>query len=116
MVCQRVVILHNGRLVFQDSLEAITRQGADKTLVTAEVRAPADAATSALLDLPGVLDLRWEEAGAFTRLELRVDPASDVREQVFQCAVRKGWTLRELRWDRPSLEDIFVRLTARENG
>ena len=116
MVCQRVVILHNGRLVFQDSLDAINRQGADKTLVTAEVRAPADAATSALLDLPGVLDLRWEEAGAFTRLELRVDPASDVREQVFQCAVRKGWTLRELRWDRPSLEDIFVRLTARENG
>ena len=67
-----------------------------------------------LRDVPGVLQVRRDGAAPFERFELQVEPDADVREEVFRRVVRNGWTLRELRREQPSLEDIFVRLTAKE--
>ena len=39
---------------------------------------------------------------------------SDPREGIFQAAVEAGWVLLELAEEKASLEDIFVRLTTRE--
>ena len=116
MLCKRVIIIHNGRIVFQDSLDGIAKGGAGDTRVIVEVRAPADAAASALREVPGVVEISVDRAGAFTRLELKVDPKTDVREEVFARVTRNGWTLRELRMEQPSIEEIFVRLTAREEA
>ena len=116
MLCKRVIIIHNGRIVFQDSLDGIAKGGAGGTRVIVEVRAPADAVASALREVPGVLEIGLDGAGAFTRLELKVDPETDVREEVFARITRNGWTLRELRMEQPSIEEIFVRLTAREEA
>jgi len=38
--------------------------------------------------------------------------ADDVREDIFRAAVAGGLTLRELRLETPSLEEIFGRATA----
>ena len=112
-LCKRVIIIRNGRLVFQDSLENIAGHG---TRVIVETRAPADAAAAALREVRGVLNVGVETDGAFARLALQVDPQVDVREEVAARVTGNGWTLRELRAERPSLEEIFVRLTAREGA
>ena len=112
MTCDRVIIIHNGRLVFQDRLENIT--GHDGTAVILEVRAPAADALNALRKIPGVRNMESEQAGEFVRLRLLADSGADIREQVFQLVAQNGWMLRELRGERPALEEIFVRLTTKE--
>jgi len=115
MVCQRVLIIHNGRLVFQDRLDSIAARGAGGTSVVAEIAGAGPNALHVLRDIPGVLAARREPADRFDRFVLNLNPDADVREEVFRRVVRNGWTLRELRREQPSLEDIFIRLTAKEN-
>jgi L-alanine-DL-glutamate epimerase-like enolase superfamily enzyme len=45
---------------------------------------------------------------------LECDRGADPRERVFRAAVERGWVLLELALDRPSLEEVFVRLTTHE--
>lgn len=113
-VCKRVLIIHNGRLVFQDTLEGIADHSAARTCVIVETDAPVEAAARAFRNIHGVTDVQCETGKRFNRFELQVHPGTDIREQVFAQAVRNGWTLRELRQVRPSLEEVFVRLTAQE--
>jgi ABC-2 type transport system ATP-binding protein len=119
MVCGRVIIIHNGKLVFQDSLTNIAGQGAKDAKVVVEVRVgPGQAANAqnVLREIPGVFSVRSDGGVPWSVFELRVQPEADVREEVYQRVVRNGWTLRELRKEQPSLEDIFVRLTAKEGA
>jgi hypothetical protein len=39
----------------------------------------------------------------------------DIREAIFRLAVERRWTLRELAQVRASLEEVFIRLTTRED-
>ncbi len=127
MVCGRVIIIQNGKLVFQETLANIARQssGGGKVLVEARV-GPADGekALAVLKEIPGVLRvLRPAPAGAeraeggapWSVFEIDATPGADVREEVGRRMVRQGWALRELRREQPSLEDIFVRLTTGDN-
>jgi hypothetical protein len=45
---------------------------------------------------------------------LEHSPDADPREAVFRLAVEKGWVLLGLSAERATLEDVFVRLTTRE--
>jgi hypothetical protein len=65
----------------------------------------------ALASLPGVAEVRDQGNGRF-RLEHTAD--SDPREAIFQLAVDRGWVLTTLVAEKASLEDVFVRLTTRE--
>ena len=116
MVCGRVIIIQNGKLVFQDTLANIARQSSGGAKVVVEARvgpAEAEKAAAVLRDVPGVLGVRRraEADSPWSAFELDVAPGADVREEVGRRMVRNGWALRELRKEQPSLEDIFVRLT-----
>jgi ABC-2 type transport system ATP-binding protein len=116
MICKRVIIINKGRVVFQDALDHIAAQRAGGARLVVELRAPADAALAALKELPGVLHATCDSVQPVARFDLEVTPGADVREELFQRVVRSGWALRELRTEQPSLEDIFVRLTAKEEA
>ena len=47
----------------------------------------------------------------FATYRLRLDTETDVGEKVFAVAREKGWTLRELRRDDKTLEQVFRELT-----
>jgi len=115
MVCERVLIIHQGRLAFGDSLENIAKRGADSVHVLAEIKAPANAA-DLLRRLPGVTAIFSDTRGAFTQFRLSTEREAELREAVGSLAAQHGWTIRTLRGVRPSLEDLFVRLTAEEDG
>ena len=48
------------------------------------------------------------------RLLVEHERAADPREAIFRLAVDRGWVILELAAQATSLEDVFVRLTTRE--
>jgi hypothetical protein len=40
----------------------------------------------------------------------------DIREEVFDLALREGWPLRELTLRRATLEDVFHRVTVEDGA
>lgn len=107
--CSRVQIIHQGSLVFSDSLAAL----ADRETLTAVTlgldRAPAVADLETLRGVRKATDLG---AGRY-RLDLAEDAALP---EIARHAVEAGWGLTELSPERLTLEQIFVDLTTRDEG
>jgi len=125
MTCDRVVIIDHGRIVAEDTAEALTRQieGENRTLV--RVDGPRDEVRSALAAIPGVAQVepadgvaggaRARAAGGRVCTFIAHSQASEpVRTAIAAAVVGCGWGLLEIRPLALSLEDLFVRLVREE--
>ena len=113
-LCDRVLILHEGSLVADDSVEAVSLSASGQVLRVAlgpgKVQTPADEVAAQLRGLQGVVSVQAESpVDAAARFTLRAD--TDVREAVYRWAVASGQVLVELSVERRSLEEVFRRLT-----
>lgn len=105
--CDRVQIIHRGRLVYSERLETLDA-AAQGTLRVAFAAPPAE---TALLALAAVEAISPAEDGG---LRLQVSDPAAAAEAIARAAVAEGWGLRELTPERRSLEQVFVELTAGE--
>ena len=110
-ICDRVMIINAGKMVFDGSKEDMAYGLTGKERVYLELRGTVDAA-AALASIASVqaVHLLSREDGS-TRLHVEAAKGSDVREAIFAQAVAKGWTLLEMRRDNTSLEDVFREFT-----
>ena len=108
-VCPRVIILHRGRIAADGTQETLIETLGESHL-RVEVRpTPGDdvhAALQALADVRSVKPAGSE--GPWEFFELR--SASDPRVAVGELCHARGWILRELAWQRPTLERLFARI------
>ena len=115
MLCHRVAIIDKGRIVAVDSPANLRQRLRGVQVVRVELRGDTAAISPALKQLPGVS--RVSLAGCsdgMTTFEVEASQGSDIREAIFQLAVERRWTLRELSQLRASLEDVFIHLTTHE--
>jgi ABC-2 type transport system ATP-binding protein len=110
MTCQRVLIINRGRIVASDSPDKLRARLQGGREIVAELRGAKGDVAQELYRLPGVTRVTTEAADGWTRFRIECG-AEDIRSLVFEAAARGGWTLRELRQEKQSLEDIFVALT-----
>jgi ABC-2 type transport system ATP-binding protein len=111
-VCERVFIIDRGRIVADGTPDALRAKLVGNPSLAVELKGANGAAREALQALPGVVSISDRGAGQFV---LEHAAGSDPREAVFQLAVEQGWVLLALAPRQASLEDVFVRLTTRED-
>jgi ABC-2 type transport system ATP-binding protein len=112
MMCGRVLIMFNGRVLASDTPENLQRRMAGGSQVIAEIAAPIAALNAAVEALPEVeqMDITPMD-GEFLRCALTPREGMDLRLPVATLAAQNGWILRELTRSRHSLEDIYVQVT-----
>lgn len=112
MTCNRVLILHEGRILAADTTENLQQLMSDRGQVIAEIAAPWLELKSCWEQVPEIehFDLAPAE-GEFIRCALTARAGVDLRPQIFSLVCERRWTLRELTRSRHSLEDIFVQVT-----
>jgi ABC-2 type transport system ATP-binding protein len=110
-VCERVFIIDHGRIVADGTPEALRTRMVGNPVVQIELKDADDDVSDALVPLPGVTEVSDRGDGRF-RVEHTAE--SDPREAIFRLAVDRGWTLTTLAAEKATLEDVFVRLTTRE--
>ncbi|MGD9497781.1 MAG: ABC transporter ATP-binding protein [Armatimonadota bacterium] len=113
MTCQRVIIINHGRIVAEDTPEALTAQIRQSETISVTVAHDDRGIRAALLDLPDVVGVRSAGDGTY-----HVDTAVgvDLRAQIAEFVVGKGWGLLELRPVEMTLEEVFRQLTTEEEG
>jgi ABC-type multidrug transport system ATPase subunit len=104
LICSRAAIVDRGRLVAQDRVEALLGPTGRVLVTTPDVAAAADLAAA----LPGV---RLGERGG-DRLAVHLDGTAP--EALNRRLVDGGVRVRELVVERPTLEDVFLRLTGKD--
>ena len=107
-LCDRVQVIHQGRLVLDKSMAELTARGLQSSL-------------RVVLNNPPQIEEITKATGAervetLTDCEFRVfcRESEAFAEAFALVAVENGWGLRELRPEQHSLEEIFVQLTCAE--
>jgi ABC-2 type transport system ATP-binding protein len=116
MTCDRVVIIHNGKVVAMDTPAGLTHKmrGAEKIALT--VKGPRDAVMDMLKNISGVIGVQAEgkENGAPGNYAVECKLDSELRGVIAREVVTRGWELFELRGVAMSLEDVFINLVTQE--
>lgn len=110
-MARRVIILHEGRKVADGPPAelATTLGGGGHVAVEVMGAASAEDMASLMGSLPGVESVSTgDRVGIHQSFEVRGD--GDLREDIGALAMTQGWALRELSWQRPTLEQLFTRL------
>ena len=103
--CDRVVILHGGRVRHDGALRSLAEDGVLRVVLDGEP----DAAKWKTLTCVQSAEF---DAGAW---RVRLMPGASVAE-LAQAVLRNGWGLRELRPDAPDLERIFLRIASADGA
>jgi ABC-2 type transport system ATP-binding protein len=112
MMCGRVLIMFNGRVLASDTPENLQRRMAGGSQVIAEIAAPQAALQAAFESMAEVdqFDISLAE-GEFLRCALVPREGVDLRPSIYALVCKNGWSLRELTRSRYSLEDVYVQVT-----
>ena len=105
-VCNRVLILHQGRVAFSAAMSQFRAEQHEHLILG--LNNPPD--ISALEALNTVVQVERLDDHRF-RLKTAPNTAAD---DIAAEAIRQGWSLNELRWENEDLEQIFTRLTTAE--
>lgn len=110
-ICSRVLIIHRGQIVAEDSPETLSARlaGANRFLLRVRNVGPEEVIAQ-VRGVDGVLDTLATDRG----VEITSSKDVDARPHVAAAVVGKGWDLIELRSLDMSLEDIFLQLTTDE--
>jgi ABC-2 type transport system ATP-binding protein len=111
MTCNRVIIIHKGRIEACDTPENLLGKIRQAGGVVLEARVGKDNGAEELKKISGVREVITDGEDDWKRFSLRVESGVDVREEVFRLATERHWSVRELTQRRATLEDVFVEIT-----
>lgn len=116
MVCPRVIIISQGRIVAEDRTEELTRKLDRWARYFVQSRGPGDDIRAMLEGLPGVERVEWEERDCEVNGFLVVGARdSGLGEKIARGLRERNWPLLQLAERAPRLEDVFVALTRTED-
>ena len=112
-LCKRVIILDQGRVAADDTLEKICGRNVEERTVHLEVISP-EPVREAFRGVPGVRTVAVSpNPGEAESVGVRITvPAGvDLRQELSSLCSQRGWLITGMRLEPVKLEDIFRRLT-----
>ena len=116
MVCDKVVIINQGRVVEQDTTANLSKKLSKSDKVQLQVQGPRAQVQAFLekMDKVKKVSIKEEHEGDLTTFEVETGKAVDLRSSIAAAVIQKGWALNELRYVGLALEDIFLQLVTQE--
>ncbi|RKU33006.1 MFS transporter [Candidatus Poribacteria bacterium] len=129
MTCERLIIISRGQITGDVQLKdghAVSKHGDATATDTENVPVPssilslevagaaADDILNALTDIPDVIQVEQTDTGTdhTATFHLHYTPTTDIRAEVAETIVGRGWRLLEMHTTEMSLEELFLSLTA----
>ena len=111
-ICDRVVIIHKGRIVAEDAPDRLSRRLRQSEKMSLTVKQPQPDWLERLATIPGVLDVLPTATPNTCTIDCEL--GQDLREKLSQFVVNQGYGLLELTPLSLSLEEVFLQLTRQE--
>jgi ABC-2 type transport system ATP-binding protein len=111
-ICDRVLIINNGKIVAEDTTENLQARliGAERVIL--RVRGESDDLATTIKKVKGVQGVETKNDGT---VEFEFASGKDVRPEVAKQVINAGYELLELRPLGMSLEEIFLELTGSDS-
>jgi ABC-2 type transport system ATP-binding protein len=110
-ICNRAIIIHNGRIIADDSTLNLQHISISKAVIQVEFNEPVP--ETLLKKIPGVLGVSAINSSnqASCAWHISSAPDKDIRASVFQFAVDHKLTVLSLHREEQKLEEVFQELT-----
>jgi ABC-2 type transport system ATP-binding protein len=120
MTCDRVTIINQGKVVTTNTPETLVAQVSAGAGYELEVAGDGDAILTTLRSLPGIRSAAQASRSGLApdhhAFEVTSASPTDIGGELAAAVVNAGFSLYELRRNRASLEDVFLKLTTVENN
>jgi ABC-2 type transport system ATP-binding protein len=110
VICERVIILDHGKIVAEDKIENLSSMVTGAKKVRLEVQGDAKKIAARLNQIKGVSRVTYRES----RFVVEYPTDQDLRSKISEAVVQGGFTLLSSESVEMTLEDIFLKLTTRE--
>ncbi len=111
-VCDRIVVINRGRIVADDTEKNILAGFDDEKNIYLTAQGDKQSVLDSLESIDGAQKVTCKKAkGGELEIVIKSAKDSDIRRQVFDSAAKGGWAILEMRTSKPTLEEIFIRLT-----
>lgn len=116
MLCQRVIIINEGKLIAGDTPDNLTRQLQSSAQTILMIRGPHKEVIHELEAVRGVKGIKRKAEGSGNVDTYIVEAVknADIRKYLAVTVVKNNWDLLEMRPVSMSLEDIFIKLVTEE--
>jgi len=119
--CSHLVIIADGRIKASGKVEDIREGVSQRHKIVMEVRGgrstDGPAEMSRALGQAAAAGVRHEDAGdGWSRFVITPAGQADPREALYAVVAQRGWLLREMRRQVPSLEELYVQITEGNAG
>lgn len=115
-LADRILILHEGRLCANDSVENLAGKSGAAPSLSVVTRGVSLADLATLESIAGVLAVRIDREGEHTFFTVETSEGLDPSAEVARFVVSQGGELIRLAREAPSLESIYLALTSRSAG
>ncbi len=114
MICERVLIIHEGRIVAEDTPSNLAERLQGTEHLEVEVGGPVPQVLSALRQVPGVTSVSHRSFQGRNLYSVQAKQGEDLRDEVSRAVISNEWSLLGMQSVGMSLEEIFLRLTTHE--
>lgn len=112
-VCERVVIISHGEVRAIDTIKNLEDSMGGALILLMKIEGKKENVTRCINDVKGVINLvdtSLEEENVYTyKVEIESD---EVRKNIMSALLKNDFSIQEVATEKPSLEEVFVKLTA----
>ena len=114
MICQRVMIIHEGHIVAEDTPENLAQRLQGVNRLEVEVSGPREDVQPVLSKIKGVTEVGYRSNQGRAVYIIQAQGGLDLRDEISRAVVNGGWSLLSMQMVGMSLEEIFLKLTTHE--
>jgi ABC-2 type transport system ATP-binding protein len=111
MTCTRVIIINQGKIVLEESLDKLSRKVGDSQIIFLRVNYIGSHIREKILSIPSVTDVNINFSGECIVYSRN---GTDIREELANMIIQNGWGLLEMRPMAQTLEEVFLRVISTE--
>ena len=113
-IADRAVIIHKGKMAAIDTIKDLAQRLSGSNKLRLSFKGPAKDAAARLKMIQGVEDVEIKSAGNLSEVEivLAQNAGNEVRANITMTMAKSGWPVLEFRSLDPSLEEVFLSITA----
>ena len=113
-IADRVVIINNGKIAAIDTITDLSRRLSGSSKLLLSFQGPLKDVSSNIRAIPGVANVATRNSNdRLHEIEITISNTSpDIRASIFFVMSKGGWPIFEFRSLDPSLEEVFLNITA----
>ena len=116
-VCDRVIIINNGQIAADDTVENLTKNITTDHRIIARIEGPREEILKTIKGISGVVSVVADmerEKGVYD-YEIETRENVDIRRELFKRVAARSWVILGLKTSEMTLEDIFLKITMGDN-